>query len=438
MKSPSDQNTLNESVQLSNAVNTDPRWNVDNEFSEAVGTGETSSSVQTLGPCAPLTSNADASEEVSAGWIRRSFRMLSWTVTSLFNFASLVFLLALLTAIPLLQLIAFGYLLDVAGRLALGAKLSESLPNLSRAGMVGLAVVSVFVASLPTQLLVHWESVAHLINPQSSQASLMRTFALGTCFVAIIYLLWAWIRGGRLRNYLWPEPKRFLREAWRPSTWTDAPDRLWEFTSKFEMPRLFWLGARGVLGTLIWLIPAMLLIIANRQGNSGVAGLVGITSILTLGVILLYLPMLQVHFAAENRLKALFEVRTIRRDFRRAPWAWFWAMFVGLVLMPIPLYLLKIEATPREVVWLPCLVFVAFILPARLAEGLALRRARRRPEPEGRWAALSRWAVRLLMPGVIGIYMVFLQISQYTSWDGLQTWIQQHAILIPIPFLDAV
>ena len=148
--------------------------------------------------------------------------------------------------------------------------------------------------------------------------------------------------------------------------------------------------------------------------------------------------MLQVHFAAENRLSALFEVRTIRRDFRRSPWAWFTAMVICLVITPIPLYLLKIEATPQEVMWAPCLVFVAFILPAHMATGLALRRARKRPEPTGRWARISRNLIRLAMPWVVGVYLLFVYVSQYISWDGLLTWVQQHAILIPVPFLSGV
>ncbi len=353
---------------------------------------------------------------------------------------SLVVILALLTAVPLLQLIAFGYLLDVAGRLTRGGSFSDSLPNLHLAGRVGLAAVAIFVASQPTQLLVHWESVSQLVNPGSAQAVRMRWLAIATSLFAIGYLLWAWVRGGELKHYLWPQPQRFLREAWRPRTWTQGVDRLWAFTSAFEIPRLFWLGFRGAMGTLIWLLPAAVLIVVNRNGNQGAAGLVGFLCVLILGVELLYLPMLQAHFAAENRFGALFEVKTIRRDFRRAPWAWFLAMVIGLVLMPIPLYLLKIEATPREVVWLPCLVFVAFILPARIAEGLALRRARYcckkvREEPSGAWPWISRWSVRALMPVVVGAYLFFVQISQYTSWDGLQTWIQQHAILIPVPFL---
>lgn len=373
------------------------------------------------------------------GIVRRVLGLAVWLVQGSFCIVSLVVLLAVLTAIPVLQLIAFGYLLSVAGRLADGVKLRDSLPHLREAGMIGMAASAVFLASLPTQLLVHWESVAQLINPGSDQALLLRVLAIASAALMTGYLMWAWIRGGRLRHYLWPQPKRFIREGWRPSTWGDGPDRLWDFTTSLQLPKLFWLGVRGAIGTLIWLIPAMIIIAAFRNGTTGLAGVVGFVSLVFLGISLLYLPMLQAHFAAENRLSALFEVRTIRRDFRRAPWAWLMAMVIGLVLMPIPLYLLKIEATQSEVMWAPCLIFVAFILPARVAEGLALRRARRRPEPTGKWAAFSRWTVRLMMmPAVVAVYLLFVYVSQYTSWDGLDTWVQQHAILIPVPFLDGV
>ena len=160
-----------------------------------------------------------------------------------------------------------------------------------------------------------------------------------------------------------------------------------------ELPRYFSLRLRGALGTLIWLIPAMIIVAAFRNGETGLAGLVGFVSLVFLGISMLYLPMLQAHFAAENRFSALFEVRTIRSNFRSAPWAWLLAMVIALVVTPIPLYLLKIEATPREVMWLPCLVFIAFILPAHIATGLALRRARRSEQSTSRWARISRWLV---------------------------------------------
>lgn len=302
--------------------------------------------------------------------LRRVFDGVLWFGKSSFCVASLIAILAVLSAIPLLQLIAFGYLLDVAGRLT---------------------------------------------------------------------------RGGRLRHYLWPQPKRFCKESWRWSTWKGLPDRLWDFTTAWEIPRLFWLGTRGAVGTLVWLIPGMVIIAANREGETGLAGLVGGLSLIAMGVALLYLPMLQANFAAEDRLSAMFEVRKIRQDFKCAPWAWLTAMLLGLVVLPVPLYLLKVEATPREVTWLPCVVFVAFILPARIAEGLALRRARKRIDehgnvliPQSRWATFSRFIARLMMLVVVGTYLVFLTISQFTSWDGLPTWVEQHAILFPRPFTGGV
>ena len=380
---------------------------------------------------AKLQGSADNSPP---SFVRRSFRFAGRLAGRVFCLVSLIISLAVLAAIPVLQLITFGYLLDVAGRLTRGGKLTESLPSFRAAGKIGLAAVGLFVASLPTQLLTHLETVASDVNPGSDAAGLLRGGAIASSLIATMVLVWVWMRGGSVWNHLWPQPIRFCKEIFRLRTWNDAVDRLWGFTMSLELPRLFWLGLRGMLGTLVWLIPAGIVILANRRGETGLAGFIGVIAVGTLGIVLLYLPMLQAHFAAENRLAALFQWRTIRRDFRRAPWAWFAAMMVGLVLTPIPLYLLKIEATPREVVWAPCLVFVAFILPARIAAGLALRRARRRPEPSGGWAVCSRWTVRILMLAVVGTYLVFLTISQYTSWDGLETWIQQHAILVPVPF----
>ena len=128
----------------------------------------------------------------------------------------------------------------------------------------------------------------------------------------------------------------------------DSPGPTLEFTVSLQTPKYFWLGLRGALGTLIWLAPSFVIIAAFRDGETGFAGLVGFAALLLLGLGMLYLPMLQVHFAAENRFRALFEVRTIRRDFRRAPWSWFAAMVICLVLTPIPLYLLKIEANTKR------------------------------------------------------------------------------------------
>ncbi|MGY8719949.1 MAG: DUF4013 domain-containing protein, partial [Verrucomicrobiia bacterium] len=43
--------------------------------------------------------------------------------------------------------------------------------------------------------------------------------------------------------------------------------------------------------------------------------------------VVLYLPFLQTRFACENRLGAMFEIREIRKLFKRAPLA-FWLAFL--------------------------------------------------------------------------------------------------------------
>ncbi len=402
-------------------------------------------------------------------WIGRS----CWRIWSV---AWLLVLLAFVTAIPVFQLMALGYLLFVAGRLASGETLANSVRGIDRAGKIGVALTALGLASLPSQLLTHWESVAAIIQPGSGTAETLRVSAIALAVFATIYLWWAWARGGTLRHYLWPEPVRFVKQVWRPTFWSDVSLRLWDFVLSLRLPMLFWLGLRGAAGTLVWLVPAMVIMVVTREGQHAAAGLLGGLCLLVLGYILMVLPALQANYAAENRLAALFEFRRVRRDSQFAPWSYAGALLVALVLMPIPLYLLKIEATPEEIVWLPCLVFVAFMLPARMATGLALRRGRRlrraaesdavmastaTTDPSGMpvaervtaeigvtevqrsgqfasgfWPTASRWTVRgLVAPAIVAVYLFVLFGSQFTSWDGVDTWVRQHALLVPVPFV---
>ena len=85
-----------------------------------------------------------------------------------------------------------------------------------------------------------------------------------------------------------------------------------------------------------------------------------------------------------------------------------------------------------EVTWLPSLIFVVFIFPARLLVGWAIGRAHRRQEP--RWF-VSRWLSRLAALPIVLIYTVIVFFSQYVSWNGVLSLYEQHAFLLPVPFL---
>ena len=137
--------------------------------------------------------------------------------------------------------------------------------------------------------------------------------------------------------------------------------------------------------------------------------------------------------ASTNRLGGAFEVLSVRRDYGRAPWAFSFA-FVVTLLFAIPLYLLKIQVVPREAAWLPSLVFIMFIFPARLLTGWAMGRANRlarQPTPR-HW--FFRWTGRLPMLPAAAFYVFIVFFTQYTSWNGVWSLYEQHAFLVPVPF----
>ena len=377
---------------------------------------------------------------VRRSWTRRIVGAIVWTTTALFDASAWVVIIAVLAAAPVLQLLAYGYLLRCGGWVAAGGRVRDSIVHVRAAGRMGLAAAALFFAAMPSRLFAHYEAVSQIIEPGSARSTVMRILAITCASAALLYLLWAWSRGGRLWHYAWPEPGRFFTQVWRPSFWMAAVDRLGEFVSDTRPIATFWLGLRAAAGTLVWLIPAMVIVAALRNGRTGVEGLIGTLALFSLGLVLLYLPMLQICFAATGRLRDLFNVRQIRTHFRAAPLAWTVAMLFGLLLLPLPLYLLRIEATPRDVVWAPCLLFAALMLPARVVEGWALRRAKRRLDdggvPSGWGHRLLRWVCRGLNVTIVATYLLVVFVSQYTSWDGLATWIAQHAVLLPVPFFE--
>ena len=99
----------------------------------------------------------------------------------------------------------------------------------------------------------------------------------------------------------------------------------------------------------------------------------------------------------------------------------------------MPLYLLKIEMIPREAAWLPSLVFVIFLAPAHTLVGWAYSRSRRREQPR-HWFFRVLGRLAIIVVALFYVLVVFL--SQYTSWGGLWSVYEQHAFLLPVPFLN--
>ena len=200
---------------------------------------------------------------------------------------------------------------------------------------------------------------------------------------------------------------------------------------ELNVPYYFWLGARGFAGAVIWLIVPVGLLILAADMSPGPGAAVSLIGVLMLTPVVMWLPFLQAHFAKSGRFKAMFEVREIRRLFKNAPVA-FWLAFFITLLFALPLYLLKVELTPRDVAWGPSVLFVSFILPARLLAGWAMSRATRGEQMRH---GFFRWTSRLAFIPVALAYVLIVYATQYLAQNGSMSLLEQHAFLVPTPMI---
>ncbi len=361
--------------------------------------------------------------------------------------------LAFLASIPILQFISLGYLLEASGRVTRSGRLRDGFIGIRPAARIGGAIAGGWGLLLPARITADMAYSAQLIQ---FDGQLYRNWRFGSIVLSVIlvvHIVTVLCAGGRLRYYLWPLYTPFaLPVQWfrgrRLSTWLPpaillsqirrgkvferARDATWDFAARLQIPYFFWLGLRGFAGAVTWLFIPILLLMGSSLLPPGPAFLSGLLGAMLFSVLLLYLPFLQAHFAAERSMVAMFDVPAVRDMFKRAPIAFWTALLVTLVFA-LPLYLLKIELTPQEVVWLPSLAFVAFIFPSRLLTGWALGRAVRRREPRhGLW----RWVFSWGMLPLTGAYVLIAYATQFLSWYGTWSLLEQHAFLTPAPFFS--
>ena len=347
----------------------------------------------------------------------------------LFGVLSLLLGLSILAALPVLQLLSLGYLLESSGRVARTGRLRDGLIGVRRSARVGGVVVGTWLALVPPWLVGSFAVSAELIDPGGPVAKGWRVALAVVTVLAAFHIAAAWARGGQLRHFLWPlgHPVWLYRKLRQGGLYVESRDGLWTYAATLRLPYYFRIGLIGFLGTLAWIIPPALLIGAGQRFP-----LVGVLGALMLAVVVSFLPFLQVRFAVEGRASAFFAPRAVRDRFRRAPWAFAFSLLV-MLLASVPLYLLKVEMIPREAAWLPSLVFVAFLAPARLLIGWAYARSGRRDLPR-HWTLrlLGRLAIILIAP----FYVLVVVLAQYTSWGGVWSLYEQHAFLLPVPFLN--
>jgi hypothetical protein len=362
------------------------------------------------------------------GFFGTIWHFIGSVAEGIFGVFALIVGLAILSAIPIVQFLSLGYLLEVAGRVARTGRLRDGLVGVRRAARVGSIGIGCGLMYLVLYLPASLALSAEIIDPAGPVAQKWRFWTSVLTGVVMVHVVAALSRGGKLRYFFWPFNFIWLiRRLWRGGYYSAARDATWDFVVSLRLPYYFWLGLRGAVGVLAWLaVPIFLMSLGPR------VPLIGFTGSFLLMFVLLYVPFLQTRFARDNRFRAMFEWWAARQEFRRAPVAYAFALFITLAFS-LPLYLAKIQVIPPELIWLESLFFVVLIYPARLLTGWAVGRAGRRATPR-LW--LFRWLSRLSMLPVVFFYVFLLFFTQYLAWGGVSSLYEQHAFLPPTPFMQ--
>lgn len=330
------------------------------------------------------------------GLFRRFFRLIGWTLRSLFGIASLILLLAVIAAIPIVNFLALGYLLEVEGRVARSGRLRDAFPLVDLAPRLGSIVLGLALWVIPLRLLANAAADARLIDPGSRLDLGLHRLIVVLAVVVAVHLCLALARGGSLGAFFRPIKNfRWLKARWREGNyWSQAETALHDFVSGLKIKHHFWLGLRGYVGAMMWLfIPTVLFAATNK--TEGVPILATLLGGVLLMLVFSWVPFLQAHFAAENRFGAMFELRTIRELYRNAPFSWLITMLITLTLA-LPMYLFKIALPPADAMWLVTVVFIVSIYPVKVITGWAYHRAvtRGAVEPASPDILLTQWRER--------------------------------------------
>ncbi len=380
-----------------------------------------------LPPPLPVEAAAAPSPEVK----QRLFQRIASTLDWLFGLVALIALLAACSVIPVLNFLSLGYLLHVSGTIARTGRFRDGFIGVRKASVLGSIVAGTWLVVWPARLVSGFWKDAEIIAPGSSTSQAWHVGLIIVTVITLAHIAWACIRGGKLRHFLWPQPLRFLRWLNAPEKFRNLHHMITSYMIGLRLPFYFWLGLRGFVGALAWLIlPVGILLAATRLPVGG-SILLSLFGGLLLLLVAIHLPFLQAHFAQTDRFGAMFELREVRRLFLRAPLA-FWLALLITLLFAIPLYLLKIELTPRELAWLPSLLFVIFIFPARILTGWAMSRALRKEQPR-HW--FPRWLARLGIVPIGLAYVLVVYLTPYLSWNGALSLLEQHAFLVPAPLM---
>ncbi|APZ96191.1 hypothetical protein [Fuerstiella marisgermanici] len=389
---------------------------------------------------AKLVSTAPDSLESQLGpgrfpGIRKPFRSLWWLVQVVLGLGFLLPLLAGLAAIPGVNLLSLGMLLDAEARVGKSGRFRDGIPLLAvstRIGTIGLMVFIFLVPIMMTSSVAEGQQVVSQLSGGSLNGLSFVTRVLQV--VIFCHLLLAIANGGSFACFL--RPIRNLRRLIRDVRSGEYSSNVNLWTERLTNVLRPWhhlkLAVWGAIGALCWLaIPTLLLGALSTQPHEdlGPSAIVTILGAILIIPVAAWLPLLQCHQAVTGRFKAIFEVRKAREIICRVPIRWAVATIL-LYGLAIPLYLSKVVSWPVDALWLFTPLFIIVIYPTRIlmgwVYGTGVQKNLRAPK-------LIRWPTKVVMVPLIAIYALTLFLLPTISEAGGRAMFENHAFLLPVP-----
>ena len=363
---------------------------------------------------------------------RHPFRATGWLLMVGTGLASLLLLLAILAAIPIVNLVALGTMLEAEGRVVRSGRLRDGIPFAGALPRLGAIVVGSWLWLLVIRLVTQAAADAAIIDPGGPTARMWAIVRIATCLIVGFHLVATLFAGGSFVSFFRPlrNGRRLLAATRAGTAWSTASESLARVIDAIQPGHLFSLGLRGFLGTFLWLLIPTLLFSTLRDTTKPGQVLVTLAGAILLATVLAWVPFLQARFAAEQRLAVFRDLGAVRELWRRAPVVMLLALVI-LYGLSLPLYLFKIVAAPRDAVLFLTPIFILTIYPARLAVGWATHRAQARPAR--RWILL-RWPVAAVLLPLLALYVFLLFFTPAIDAFGRRALFDHHALLIPTPF----
>jgi len=357
--------------------------------------------------------------------LRKPFRSLLWCIHVPFGTLCLVLILALLAAIPGLNILTLGYLIEPQKRVAVGGRLRDGFPLLILAPRLGLICLLALIVVIPLRIAaMHVSDAAVILGESHAQVLRMQTYLrIGQTAGAVFILLLITVVGMCGYRFWWIFTSDGRRNI---------------IASVEQIPRVvrplhhFWIGLKAFFGAVCWLlIPTGLLVAYSAPGRTNpVFGLLSFLGILLLIPVTAWLPLLQVHQAVTGKFRSIFSVSAARQIIRNAPLSWMLTT-VLMYAMTFPLYLTKIKLLPADAMLVLTPFFILLTYPARILVAWAYHRGMSRERAA--WFPF-RWGIKLMMVPLLAGYAGFLFLTPFVSELGKGAPLENQAFLSPVPY----